>query len=319
METLITGIHHVTAVSGNAQENINFYTGILGLRLVKKTVNFDDPNAYHFYFGDEAGRPGTIMTTFPYGNSLQMGRHGKGKINTTAFSLPSNSLDYWQRRLKKYHIAVKHPQQRFGNEVFVYLEDYDGLGIELVFSEKEKREGYSFNKNIPEEHSIRGIHHVEMWVEAFEKTGALLTTVLNHQLVSEASNRFRYTVKGQHSQYIDVLYAPDALRGFSGRGMVHHVAFATANTESQLQLMEKIKAFGLHTTGIRNRNYFTSIYFTEPGGVIFEIATSGPGFTIDEDIAELGMALKLPAQFEEKREALNKSLPVFHYPTQNFT
>lgn len=318
MRKLITGIHHVTAVSGDAQENIDFYTGILGLRLVKKTVNFDDPTAYHFYFGDETGNAGTIMTTFPYGKDLRQGRHGKGKINTTAFSLPWDSIDYWLERLEKYKIAFKHPQQRFEHEAFIYLEDYDGLGIDLVFTKKETGPGYSFNTNIPAEHSIRRVHHVEMWVEGFEKTGALLTMVLNHQLIAESANRFRYAVNDQPGQYIDVLCAPDAPRGLSGRGMVHHVAFATPDAKTQLELMDEIYNFGLKTTEVRDRNYFTSIYFNEPGGIIFEIATSGPGFTIDEDISELGMELKLPAQYEERREELVKSLPEFIYPSENF-
>lgn len=318
MDKLITGIHHVTAVSGNAQENIDFYTGFLGLRLIKKTVNYDDPSAYHFYFGDEHGNPGTIMTTFPYGNDLQKGRDGNGKINTTAFSLPWNSIDFWLERLDKFDILFKHPQQRFEDEVFIYLEDYDGLGLELVFTQKENRPGYFYGERIPEEHSIRGIHHIELWVEAFEKTGALLTSVLNHQLIAESSNRFRYAVEDAPGQYIDILWTPNALKGFPGRGMVHHVAFATPSTESQLKLMDKIFAFGLQTTEVRNRNYFKSIYFNEPGGIIFEIATSGPGFTIDEDISELGMELKLPPQYEEKRKDLEESLPKFKYPTNEF-
>src|SRR5690606_12384788 len=169
MTQLITGIHHVTAVSGDAQEKINFYTDFLGLRLVQKTVNFDFPEVYHFYFGDEAGSPGTIMTTFPYGKDLKKGRHGKGKINTTAFSLRIESLDYWLERLAAYNVSHKPPQERFSGEVFIYLEDPDGLGLELVFNNRETRAGYSFTGDIPVEHSIRGIHHVELWLEEYIK------------------------------------------------------------------------------------------------------------------------------------------------------
>lgn len=318
MEKLITGLHHVTAVSGDAQENIDFYTGILGLRLVKKTVNFEDPNTYHFYFGNKRGNAGTIMTTFPYGKTLHKGRHGKGKINTTAFSLPLKSIAYWQERLEKHSIAFKHPQQRFDGEAFIYLEDNDGLGIELVFTDKENRPGYAFNENIPVEYSIRGLHHIEIWVEAFERTEALLTTVLNHQLIGQGANRFRYAVEDRPGQYIDLLCAPNALKGLAGRGMVHHVAFATPDAETQLTLMRKIETFGQHTTAVKDRKYFSSVYFNEPGGVIFEIATSGPGFTIDEDLSELGMKLQLPTQYEKKREELNKSLPQFDYSPHTF-
>lgn len=318
MEKLITGIHHVTAVSGGVQENIDFYTGVLGLRLVKKTVNFDDPNAYHFYFGDETGNAGTIMTTFPYGKDLQQGRDGVGKINTTAFSLPFQSLDFWEERLSKLNVSFKNPQQRSTSEVFIYLEDFDGMGIELVFTEKEKRNGFSYHDDIPTEHSIRGIHHVEMWVEAHEKTASLLTNVLNHQLILESSNRFRYAVEDEPGKYIDLLWAPDAVKGYPGRGMVHHVAFATPNQEAQLELRKKIQMFGLQPTEVKDRNYFTSIYFREPNGVLFEIATSGPGFGIDEDISELGMALKLPSQYEEYRDKISESLPTFIYPSEKF-
>ncbi len=318
MKKLITGIHHVTAVSGDAQENIDFYTGLLGMRLVKKTVNFDDPKAYHFYFGDATGTADTIMTTFPYGKDLQKGRHGKGKISTTAFSLPFSSVEYWEERLTAFHITFKPVQERFPGEAFIYLEDDDGLGIELVFTEKEERAGYSFSGHIPPEHSIRGIHHVELWLESPEKTGALLTKILNHELIHESYHRQRYAATDAPGHYIDILRAPDAMKGLPGRGMVHHVAFATPDGETQQQIMEKIHEYGLNTTGIKDRNYFTSIYFNEPGGIIFEIATEGPGFTADEDLSTLGMELKLPAQYEGRRAELSKILPTFNYPTEKF-
>lgn len=313
--SLITGIHHVTAVSGDVQENIDFYTGVLGLRLVKKTVNFDDPEVYHFYFGDEAGTPGTIMTTFPYGKGLAQGRQGKGKVNTTAFSLPFASLDYWLDRLEQFDVAHKRPQERFRGEAFVYLEDADGLGLELTFNDKEARKGYASGGDIPAEHAIRGIHHVELWLDSFVKNGALLKTVMDHRLIHEGSNRFRYAVEDEPGRYIDILCAPETLRGLSGSGMVHHVAFATPDAGTQREVMEKLRAFGLRTTEVRDRKYFTSIYFNEPGGVIFEIATSGPGFSIDEERASLGERLMLPAQFEEKRALLDNVLPPFIYPS----
>jgi len=322
MSTLITGIHHVTAVSGDTQININFYQGILGLRLVKKTVNFDDPGVYHFYFGNDLGSapvaPGGIFTSFPYGQHLKDGRHGKGKINTTAFSLPLNSLDYWINRLDKFHIAYKSAQQRYPDEAFIYLEDPDGLGLELVFDDKEARPGSRFNPNIPEEHSIRGIHHVELWLDHFEKTAALLTTVMNHRLLQESSGRFRYGVDDQPGKYIDIVWDTNALKGLSGRGMVHHVAFATPTKQTQLELLEKLKAFGLQPTEVKDRKYFSSVYFTEPGGVTFEIATSGPGFTVDETPEALGTHLMLPELFEWNRDYLEEQLPAFSYEAGKF-
>jgi glyoxalase family protein len=163
---LITGLHHVTAITGDTQENIDFYTGVLGLRLVKTTVNFDYSDVYHFYFGDEFGTPGTIMTTFPYGKGLVNGRHGKGMLNTTAFSISMDALDYWMNRLNQFNIPFKQPQQRFSGEVFIYLEDFDGLGLELVFNDKDERTGYN-NHFIPKDFAIKGIHHVEIWLDAY--------------------------------------------------------------------------------------------------------------------------------------------------------
>ncbi len=315
--SLITGLHHVTAITGDAQENIDFYTGVLGLRLVKKTVNFDYSDVYHFYFGDEFGTPGTIMTTFPYGKGLVNGRHGKGMLNTTAFSVSMEALDYWTSRLEQFNIPFKHPQQRFSGEVFIYLEDFDGLGLELVFNEKDSRKGY-YNGFIPKDYAIKGIHHVEIWLDAYERTAALLTTQMDHQLIAESSDRFRFATEDAPGKYVDLLCTPSALKGLAGRGTVHHVAFATPNAETQLEMIEKLNKFGLEHTEVKDRKYFTSVYFKEPGGVLFEIATSGPGFDVDEELASLGEYLNLPSQFEEKREHLVEVLPKINYPTEKY-
>lgn len=323
MNTTIKGIHHVTAVSSDTQTNINFYAGVLGFRLQKKTVNFDDPTVYHFYFGNDRGGtpagPGGIFTTFPYGNKLKEGRHGEGKINTTAFSLPADSLSFWHHRLEQFGIAYKHPQQRSEGEVFIYLEDPDGLGIELVFDARETRPGSSYNPNIPEQHSIRGIHHVEIWLAQFEKTSALLTTVLQHRLLQESAGRFRYGVEDLPGKYIDILWDMNAIRGLAGAGMVHHVAFETPDKDSQLALVQQLREFGLHPTEVKDRKYFSSVYFTEPGGVIFEIATTGPGFLVDESETTLGTQLMLPETFEWNREHISASLPTFSYQADKFT
>lgn len=315
---LITGLHHVTAVTGDSQDNIDFYTGILGLRLVKKTVNFEYSDVYHFYFGDEFGTPGTIMTTFPYGKGLANGRHGKGMLNTTAFSTALGGLDYWLERLDRFNIPYKQPQERFSGEVFIYLEDFDGLGLELVFNDKDSRKGYD-NGNIPGEYAIKGIHHVEIWLESYERTAALLTTQMDHNLIRETSNRIRLGTEDLPGKYVDLLAAPGALKGLAGRGTVHHVAFATPDAQSQLEMVEKLNAYGLQYTEVKDRKYFTSVYFKEPGGVLFEIATSGPGFDVDEELASLGEDLMLPDQFEEKRAHLIDVLPVINYPTEKYT
>ncbi|MDQ3845662.1 MAG: VOC family protein, partial [Bacteroidota bacterium] len=225
MEKLITGIHHITAIASDAQKNIDFYTGILGIRLVKKTVNFDAPDVYHFYYGDEVGSPGSILTFFPY-EGLVRGRHGKGMLNTTTFSVSHDSLDYWINRLKKIGVAYKEPQERFSGEAVVYFEDTDGLGLELVFNDRDERPGYSTGM-IPLEHSIKGFYSAEIWLEGYERTAALLTEQLDHQLIAEKGNRFRFAASDTPSNYIDLVCSPDSMKGLSGSGSVHHIAFAT--------------------------------------------------------------------------------------------
>src|SRR5687767_1682089 len=210
MDKLITGIHHITALAGDAQPNIDFYCGLLGLRLVKKTINFDAPEVYHFYYGNEIGQPGTILTFFPY-QGLTAGRHGKGMLNTTSFSLASSSLSFWQERFKKYNISYKGPSERF-EEVFIYLEDHDGLGLELVFTDKDDREGFTYG-NIPPEHSIKGFYGAELWVEGYERSAALLTEQMDHVKIGEKGNRFRYAASDKPGNYIDLLCTPDSMKG----------------------------------------------------------------------------------------------------------
>lgn len=314
MRELITGLHHVTAISGDAQENLNFYNGILGLRRVKTTVNFENPEVYHLYFGDTAGSPGTIMTTFPYGSDLAKGRHGKGMMNTTAFSVDINGLDFWLERLDRFDIAYKHPQERFSGEVVVYLEDTDGLGLELVFTGNDRRIGYS-NGSIPVEWAIKGFHNVEIWLDDVERSAAFLTSQMAHTVIREGAGRLRLGVSDEPGKYVDLISMPGVLKGLGGRGSVHHVAFATPDRDTQLEMRERIAAFGLQPTPVKERKYFSSIYFREPGGVLFEIATSGPGFEVDETRESLGTSLMLPMVFELDRERLERLLPVIHTPT----
>lgn len=306
MEQLITGIHHVTAIAGKAQTNIDFYAGILGLRLVKKTVNFDAPEIYHFYYGDEAGLPGSILTFFPYG-SIQAGRHGKGMLNTTSFSVPSGSIGYWQARLQQFGVKYEPVQERFDQEAYLYLEDPDGLGLELVFNDRDLRAGFTYGA-IPPEHAIRGFYHVEIWEEGYERTAALLTEQLDHILIAEKGNRFRFAATDSPGNYIDILCSPDSLRGLGGNGTVHHIAFATANEQTQQAVRTKITQRMLNPTPVLDRQYFTSIYFREPGGVLFEVATAGPGFAVDEEPQHLGEALKLPEQYEPHRAQIEQAI-----------
>ena len=234
MDQLITGIHHVTAIASNAQENIDFYAGILGLRLVKKTVNFDKPGAYHFYYGDEAGNPGSILTFFPY-IGLVNGRHGKGMLNITTLSVSSSSLNYWLARLKRFGIDHKTPEERFDGETIIYFEDKDGLGLELVFNDNDTRTGNSLG-HIPVEHSIKGFYSVEIWEEAYERTAGILTEQLDHQLISEKGNRFRFAASNAPGNYVDILCLPDSLKGLAGSGTVDHIAFSTPNKETQAEV-----------------------------------------------------------------------------------
>lgn len=304
--SFITGLHHVTAMASDPQKNLDFYAGILSLRMVKKTINFDAPDIYHLYYGDESGKPGTIMTFFPI-PGLPKVRKGKGQLTVTSFSIPENSLDYWMKRLDKFKIPYKDPQQRFDDEVFIYLEDYDGLGIELVANKKDQRKGFTYGQ-LPEEHAIKGFYGVALSVEGYERTAAILSEKMDHKPVIEKGNRFRFSASGRAGDYVDVLCSPDSMRGLGGSGTVHHVAFATENDQTQLEAREIISSAGLNVTPVLDRQYFHSIYFREPGGILFEVATSDIGFDLDEKIENLGEELKLPPWQEANRNNIEKGL-----------
>jgi len=304
MNKLITGIHHITALASDPQQNLDFYAGILGLRLVKKTVNFDAPDVYHLYYGNEKGEPGTILTFFPY-QDIPKGRKGKGQLTVTSFSVAENALDYWMQRLDKFNIAYDGPQHRF-DELFVYFEDHDGLGLELVANKADKRVGFS-DGNVPVEFAIKGFYGMTLSEECYEKTAGLLVGQMDHVLIAEKGNRFRYSASGNPGDFVDVLCSPDSLRGVAGYGTVHHVAFATESEGTQREAREKLLKVGLNVTPVLDREYFHSIYFREPGGVLFEVATIPPGFTVDEPLERLGESLKLPP-WEEKNRALFEKL-----------
>jgi glyoxalase family protein len=307
MSNYITGLHHVTAITSDAQQNVDFYAGILGLRLVKKTVNFDAPDVYHLYYGDEEGQPGTILTFFPF-NSISKGRKGKGQLTVTSFSIPENSLDYWVKRLKKFRIPFESPSQRFDNEVFIYFEDQDGLGIELIANKSDSRKGYTYGQ-IPREHAIKGFYGVALSEEGYERTAGLLTDQMDHKLVSEKGNRFRFSSTGIPGSFVDIVCSPEENRGLGGSGTVHHVAFATQNDRTQLEFREKLLTRGtVNPTPVIDRQYFHSVYFREPGGILFEAATSDIGFTLDEPKEHLGESLKLPSWEEKNRSEIERLL-----------
>ncbi|GAB3981306.1 ring-cleaving dioxygenase [Spirosoma terrae] len=307
METLINGLHHVTTLAGDTQKNVDYYTDILGLRLVKKTVNFDAPDIYHLYYGNETGAPGTILTFFPYGD-LPRGRKGAGQLTYTAFSVPIASLSYWMDRLHERHIPYAGPYKRF-SETYLRFEDFDGMGIELVFNNDDQRPGWD-NGRIPADYAVRGFHTVTLNESNPDRTIKLLTENMQHTLVGEEEGRFRFQAgQGGSGNFVDVLHSPKDVRALQGAGSVHHVAFSTDSDESQLIIQEQLLSAGYHVTPVQDRNYFNSIYFREPGGILFEIATNPPGFSVDEPVSELGTTLKLPAQYEARRAKLEAELP----------
>ena len=306
------GIHHVTAISGEPQRNVDFYAGLLGLRLVKKTVNFDDPETYHLYYGDGPGNPGTIMTFFPWAHAPG-GRIGAGQVVVTSFSIPATSLGYWTERLVEQGVRFEKPRDRFGETVLTF-EDPDRLRVELVATEDGRPEWAG--GTVPSEHSVRGFHHVALAVETTESTVRLMTESLGFRQVDRSEGRVRLSAgEGGPGNTVDVISASGFPRGSMGVGTVHHVAFRVPDDETQVALREEISALGYNVTPVLDRNYFRSIYFREPGGVLFEIATDPPGFAVDEAEAELGTHLKLPPWLEPRRDKLEEVLPPLRVPT----
>lgn len=316
MKKLVRGLHHITALASDPQKNCDFYAGVLGLRMVKKTVNYDAPEVYHLYYGNERGEPGTILTFFPY-PGMPKGRKGKGQLTVTSFSAPANALDYWMKRLAKFRVKHEAPEKRFEDELVLYLEDTDGLGLELVFNERDERPAFTYG-NIPLEYALKGFYGMALSEEGYEKTAGLLTTQMDHKLILEKGNRFRYSASGKPGDFVDVLCSPEMLPGREGAGTVHHVAFATATEASQIEAREKLVKMGLNVTPVIDRQYFHSIYFREPGGVLFEIATLPPGFTVDEPLEHLGETLKLPSWEEPNRKALEAGLLPVRLDTRKF-
>lgn len=308
----LLGVHHVTAIAGDPQRNIDFYVRLLGIRLVKRTVNFDDPTTYHLYYGDEAGHPGTILTFFPMPNTPH-GRLGAGQLTVTSFTIPENSVQFWVNRLKHSKIKFLGPINRL-NETVLSFSDPDGLQLELVTTAKSDVDSTWKDGPVPSRHAIRGFFGVTLSEVSLNGTSKLLLRMGFREKTNQA-HRHRYQLgDGGAGKIVDVLHVPDSPHGQIAVGTVHHVAWRTPNDEEQLHWRSKLTEAGLGVTPVIDRRYFHSIYFREPGGVLFEIATDPPGFAVDEPPTQLGANLMLPPWLESIRETIEQTLPPIRLP-----
>ncbi|MCK9919213.1 ring-cleaving dioxygenase [Microbacteriaceae bacterium K1510] len=305
----MSGLHHVTAIAGNALRNFDFYTRILGLRFVKRTVNFDDPGTYHFYYGDETGKPGTILTFFPWEQAAK-GRAGVGETQQTSFRVPARSLGYWTHRFIEKGVEHQALERRFGESVLAFT-DPDGMSLALVGIPDAESDPAWSNGEIPAEHAIRGFHGVTLLLDDAAKTGAVLTDVFGFKQEGRDGSVIRFRSPDvKEGGIVDIYEARGFLRGRQGRGSVHHIAFRAADDAQEMEMARKlVTEHNLHPTEQKDRNYFRSIYFREPGGVLFEIATDIPDFAIDEPVETLGQTLKLPPFLEGHRADIEKVLP----------
>lgn len=313
MNTEILGIHHVTAIAGDPQRNVDFYAGTLGLRLVKQTVNFDDPGTYHLYYGDEQGRPGTILTFFPW-PGVRRGRQGTGQATAISFSIPENSLAYWIERFVKHAVGFERPVERFGEQTIAF-RDHEGLMLELVAHKAAAEQSGWERGSVPAEHAIRGIHAVTLCVDGYEHSAQLLTETMNFRAAGEDGSMFRFAVgEGGSGALVTLHCTPDFWPGVVAGGTVHHVAWRAADDQAQQAWRGRIAASGLNVTPVLDRQYFRSVYFREPGGILFEIATDPPGFTVDEPVDQLGTRLRLPSWLEPNRATIEAQLPPLRLP-----
>ena len=306
------GIHHVTAIAGDPDENAAFYVGMLGLRMVKRTVNHDDPSSYHFYFGDAEGSPGTNVTFFPWTGDGRPGTFGTGQTRTISYLIPEGSVDFWTDRLTSEGVDYERTE-RF-DETVLRFADPDGIELELVAADTPNDAVTWAGSPVPETHQLRGFYGVTLAVAEHEPTAEILTDVLGFELATEADGRRRYRSGSGGSASIVDLVETDRGRGRMGVGTVHHVAFEAADVAEQESWREAYAAAGLRPTDVVDRIYFQSVYVREPGGVLFEMATPEPGFTVDEDRDDLGSRLVLPDWLEDDRERIEAQLPSFDGP-----
>lgn len=306
----IKGLHHITAVASDPQANADFYRAVLGQRLVKTTVNFDDPGTYHLYYSDYVGTPGTVLTFFPW-RHVKRGRAGNGESAAVAYSIRPGSLGFWREHLERQGVQPGAVERRFGAEVLPFT-DPDGMRLELVASDTPSAIRHWQAGPIPEEHSLLGFHSTTLWLAEIEPTARLLAEHLGYQFVGQEGQRYRYhAASSGPGLYIDLLHRPGYPLGRFGAGSIHHIAFRAADDQEQGEYLAHLRQAGQRVTPVQDRQYFHSIYFRSPGGVLFEIATDSPGFAIDEPVAELGSSLRLPPWLEPRRAEIENVLPPF--------
>ncbi|MET0636509.1 MAG: ring-cleaving dioxygenase [Chitinophagaceae bacterium] len=308
MTDRIKGIHHITAVAGDAQRNLDFYSKTLGLRLVKKTVNFDDPGTYHLYYGNEQGEPGTILTFFPW-KHVKQGMTGTGMATEIGYSVPAGSLEFWKERLSNAGISSSDINKSFGED-YISFRDPDGLTLKLIVPQTPDTRTPWVNGGISEENALKGFHSIVLTLNDGKQTAAILTDVFGYKLVNKEGNTSRYTTDAiEGASVVDIIEIPDGRPGTVAGGTNHHVAFRVKDEKTLMEYRAKISSLGFNITPKIDRNYFYSLYFREPGGVLFEIATDNPGFAVDEKLEELGSNLKLPEQYEGRRTDIERVLP----------
>lgn len=313
MSAIVHGIHHVTAIAGDPQENLNFYMGVLGLRLVKRSVNQDAPDTYHLFYADAVGTPGTDLTFFPW-PQMGPGRAGTGMAMEVSFAIPRHSLSYWQDRLAAFGVETEPVTTRFG-ETTLPFRDPHGLRLALVVADGMPEAVPWPGSPVPAAHQLRGFHAVRLWVRRLDATAALLTGPMGLRGPVVEGDWHRFAVaEGGSARFVDVRAAPDERPGAWGVGMIHHVAWRVRDDEEELALRRAVLAAGLQPTPPIDRFWFRSVYFREPGGVLFELATDGPGFAVDEDPAHLGEQLILPPWLEPYRPAIAAALPPLTLP-----
>lgn len=309
----IQGLHHITAVAGDAQANVDFYEGLLGQRLVKTTVNFDDPGTHHLYYADEVGTPGTVLTFFPW-RHMGRGKAGNGETAEVLYTVPAAAHGYWAERLEGEGVQVEAVEERFGDPVLLF-RDPDGMRLGLVGTDTPADVTLWEDGPVPVEHALRGFHSVTLWLDAAEPTARLLEEEMGYRRVGVEGDRTRLRAEpDDRGIFVDLVARPGEPAGRFGAGSIHHVAFRTVDDEEQLEYRSSLLAAGYPVTPVRDRQYFHSIYFREPGGVLFEVATDAPGFLYDEPRESLGDALKLPPWLEDRRTVIEERLAPFTRP-----